>query len=140
MLSSVASKAPGRVGLRYMSNRPGKTTIHKLIEEEGTVLLPGVHDALAACVVQKVGFKAGFVSGFGVSASHLGKPDFGLLTYGALFFFSLSDYNLCFCYLPFFVGFVYMYMGQRMFCSDPLILNGIEPFQIVNEIFWFVKE
>ena len=64
-----------------MSTRPGNTTIHKLIEEEGTVLLPGVHDALSASVVQKVGFKAGYVSGFGVSASHLGKPDFGLLTY-----------------------------------------------------------
>lgn len=58
----------------------GRTRIHRLIEEHGTVLMPGVHDALSACVAQKVGFDAAFVSGFGVSASHLGKPDFGLLT------------------------------------------------------------
>lgn len=58
----------------------GQTRIHRLIEEHGTVVMPGVHDALSACVAQKVGFDAAFVSGFGVSASHLGKPDFGLLT------------------------------------------------------------
>lgn len=84
LLTSVAKQAskiaPGAMGIRYMSTRTGQTTIHRLIEEHGTVLLPGVHDALAACVVQKTGFKAGFISGFGVSASHLGKPDFGLLT------------------------------------------------------------
>ena len=94
MLSSVAkaaSKVPRGAGLRLMSTRTGNTTIHKLIEEHGTVLLPGVHDALAACVLQKVGFQAGFVSGFGVSASHLGKPDFGLLTY---VFFSLEVFSL----------------------------------------------
>lgn len=84
VLMSAAKKAAASgvpvMGLRSMSARSGKTTIHRLIEEHGTVLLPGVHDAFAACVVQKTGFKAGFVSGFGVSASHLGKPDFGLLT------------------------------------------------------------
>lgn len=81
ILTSVAKHASKATkGIRSMSTRPGQTTIHKLIEEQGTVLLPGVHDALAACVVQRTGFKAGFISGFGVSASHLGKPDFGLLT------------------------------------------------------------
>ena len=97
MLRSVAkaaSKVRTQAGVRLMSTRPGNTTIHKLIEEHGTVLLPGVHDALAACVVQKVGFQAGFVSGFGVSASHLGKPDFGLLTYGLASLFSLQLFNL----------------------------------------------
>jgi len=78
-----AARMPRLGSLRAMSTQSsgGQTRIHRLIEEHGTVVMPGVHDALSACVAQKVGFDAAFVSGFGVSASHLGKPDFGLLTY-----------------------------------------------------------
>lgn len=42
--------------------------------------MPGCYDALSAAIVQKTGFSAGFISGYAVSASVLGKPDFGLLT------------------------------------------------------------
>ena len=59
----------------------GKTTMHRLIAEEGAVLMPGVQDAFSAAIAAKAGFKACFVSGFGVSAALLGLPDFGLLTY-----------------------------------------------------------
>lgn len=59
----------------------GKTTMHRLIAEEGAVLMPGVQDAFSAAIAAKTGFKACFVSGFGVSAALLGLPDFGLLTY-----------------------------------------------------------
>ena len=55
----------------------GRTRIHRLIEEEGTVLMPGCYDALSAAIIQKSGFSAGFISGYAVSASLLGKPDFG---------------------------------------------------------------
>lgn len=58
----------------------GRTSIHRLIESEGTVLLPGCYDALSAAIVQMSGFSAGFISGYALSASLLGKPDFGLLT------------------------------------------------------------
>ncbi|XP_008795225.1 carboxyvinyl-carboxyphosphonate phosphorylmutase, chloroplastic-like [Phoenix dactylifera] len=58
----------------------GRTRIHRLIEEEGVVLMPGCYDALSAAIVQKSGFSVGFISGYAVSASLLGKPDFGLLT------------------------------------------------------------
>ncbi|KAL9234196.1 hypothetical protein vseg_009091 [Gypsophila vaccaria] len=58
----------------------GKTTMHKLIEEHGIVLMPGVQDALSASVVEKTGFHACFISGYSVAASYLGVPDFGLLT------------------------------------------------------------
>ncbi|XP_010692874.2 petal death protein isoform X1 [Beta vulgaris subsp. vulgaris] len=58
----------------------GKTTMHRLIAEEGAVLMPGVQDAFSAAIAAKTGFKACFVSGFGVSAALLGLPDFGLLT------------------------------------------------------------
>ncbi|KAL5982690.1 hypothetical protein ACLOJK_016766 [Asimina triloba] len=56
------------------------TRIEKLIQEEGVVLMPGCYDALSAAIVQKSGFSAGFISGYALSASRLGKPDFGLLT------------------------------------------------------------
>ncbi|RWR90207.1 carboxyvinyl-carboxyphosphonate phosphorylmutase, chloroplastic-like protein [Cinnamomum micranthum f. kanehirae] len=56
------------------------TRIHRLIEEQGVVLMPGCYDALSAAIVQKSGFSAGFISGYALSASLLGKPDFGLLT------------------------------------------------------------
>ncbi|CAA7013469.1 unnamed protein product [Microthlaspi erraticum] len=57
-----------------------QTRIHRLIEEQGIVLMPGCYDALSAAIVQQTGFSAGFVSGYALSASLLGKPDFGLLT------------------------------------------------------------
>ncbi|XP_021771673.1 petal death protein-like [Chenopodium quinoa] len=58
----------------------GRTTVHRLIAEEGSVLMPGIQDAFSAAICAKTGFKACFVSGFGVSAALLGLPDFGLLT------------------------------------------------------------
>ncbi|KAE8685692.1 Carboxyvinyl-carboxyphosphonate phosphorylmutase [Hibiscus syriacus] len=57
-----------------------QTRIHRLIEDQGIVLMPGCYDALSAAIVQHSGFSAGFISGYGVSASLLGKPDIGLLT------------------------------------------------------------
>ncbi|XP_010428772.1 PREDICTED: carboxyvinyl-carboxyphosphonate phosphorylmutase, chloroplastic [Camelina sativa] len=57
-----------------------QTRIHRLIEEQGIVLMPGCYDALSAVIVQQTGFSAGFISGYALSASLLGKPDFGLLT------------------------------------------------------------
>ncbi|URD92889.1 carboxyvinyl-carboxyphosphonate phosphorylmutase [Musa troglodytarum] len=61
-------------------NGPRKTRMHRLIEEEGIVLMPGIFDALSAAVLQSLGFRAGFISGYAVSASRLGMPDIGLLT------------------------------------------------------------
>lgn len=56
------------------------TRMQKVIEDEGIVLMPGCYDALSASIIQKTGFKASFVSGYGVAASYIGKPDMGLLT------------------------------------------------------------
>ncbi|KAF3791770.1 Carboxyvinyl-carboxyphosphonate phosphorylmutase [Nymphaea thermarum] len=56
------------------------TRIQQIIEKEGVALLPGCYDALSAAIVQKVGFSAGFISGYSVSAARLGKPDIGLMT------------------------------------------------------------
>ena len=48
---------------------------------QGTpVLMPGVWDALSARLVVHAGFDTAFVSGFCVSGTRLGVPDFGYLT------------------------------------------------------------
>ena len=48
---------------------------------QGTpVLMPGVWDALSARLVVHAGFDTAFVSGFCVSGTRLGLPDFGYLT------------------------------------------------------------
>lgn len=57
-----------------------KTTVHKLIEEHGSLLVPGCYDALSAKLLQRAGHKAAFISGYAVSATLLGEPDLGLLT------------------------------------------------------------
>lgn len=43
------------------------TTIHKLIEQNKTLLIPGVHDALSAKVLAHTGHVSAFVSGYAVS-------------------------------------------------------------------------
>lgn len=58
----------------------GKTTIHRLIEEQNVLLVPGCYDALSAKILQSTGHVAGFISGYAVSATLLGEPDVGLLT------------------------------------------------------------
>lgn len=47
----------------------------------GQILMaPGAPDALAARLVQRAGFGAVYMTGFGATASRLGMPDIGLLT------------------------------------------------------------
>ena len=43
------------------------------------VLAPGAYDAMSARLVEAAGFPAVYMSGFGVTASLLGRPDIGLL-------------------------------------------------------------
>lgn len=80
-----------------------QTRIHRLIEEQGIVLMPGCYDALSAAIVQQTGFSAGFISGYALSASLLGKPDFGLLTCATLLFF-------CCSFIDFFVSLLSFYL------------------------------
>lgn len=55
-------------------------SIHTLIEKEGTLVFPGVYDALGAKLVERAGFPLTFISGYSVAATQLGLPDFGYLT------------------------------------------------------------
>ena len=47
--------------------------------ERRAVVVPGCHDALSAKVIEKCGFEAIQISGYGLAGSFLGKPDVGLV-------------------------------------------------------------
>lgn len=46
----------------------------------GTIVAPGAYDALSARIIEQAGFSAVYMTGFGSTASLLGRPDVGLLT------------------------------------------------------------
>lgn len=49
--------------------------------KRGTILVaPGAHDVLTARIIEKEGFEAVYMTGYGTSASLLGRPDVQLLT------------------------------------------------------------
>jgi carboxyvinyl-carboxyphosphonate phosphorylmutase len=54
--------------------------LRKLIAGGETILAPGAYDALTARIFEQAGFPAIYMTGFGTSASLLGRPDVGLLT------------------------------------------------------------
>ena len=45
------------------------------------IIAPGVYDLISARIADRMGFRAIYVTGYGVVASHLGLPDAGLATY-----------------------------------------------------------
>jgi 2-methylisocitrate lyase-like PEP mutase family enzyme len=55
-------------------------TLRRLIDAGPIVTAPGAPDALTARLVQKAGFPAIYMTGFGATASRLGMPDIGLLS------------------------------------------------------------
>lgn len=57
-----------------------KNKLRTLIAEPGVKAAPAVYDCLGAMTAEQSGFEFIFSSGFGISASLLGKPDFGYLT------------------------------------------------------------
>jgi 2-methylisocitrate lyase-like PEP mutase family enzyme len=54
--------------------------LRELLNRQEAVLLPGVANALAARVIEDIGFKAIYVSGAGVTNTYLGVPDIGLIS------------------------------------------------------------
>lgn len=61
------------------SSSPG-SSLRRLIARNEPLLTPGAFDALSARLVEEAGFDAVYMTGFGASASVLGRPDVGLLT------------------------------------------------------------
>ena len=56
------------------------TRIHRVLDDVGSTVFPGVFDAVSAKIAQRVGFPMAFVSGYSVAATTIGEPDLGLLT------------------------------------------------------------
>ena len=56
------------------------TQLRRLIEADAILMLPGVHDALAARIAEQAGFQALTCGGYASSASLLGAPDVGQLS------------------------------------------------------------
>ena len=54
--------------------------LRQILEQPGILVLPGVYDCIGAKIVEQIGFSAVFTSGFGISGSTLGRPDYGFLT------------------------------------------------------------
>lgn len=54
--------------------------LRDILKSSGILVLPGVYDCVSAKIAEKCGFEVLFTSGFGISATLLGKPDFGFVT------------------------------------------------------------
>jgi 2,3-dimethylmalate lyase len=65
----------------YLRHHTGSVrTLRAMLAEQTPVLAPGAYDALTARLIEQAGFPAVYMTGFGSSASLLGRPDVGLLT------------------------------------------------------------
>jgi methylisocitrate lyase len=54
--------------------------IRQALAQQGQLIMPGVYDALSAKIAARAGFEVMFITGYSLSATLLGEPDFGLLT------------------------------------------------------------
>lgn len=60
--------------------RGGALALRQLLGARRLVRAPGASDALTARLVERAGFPAVYMTGFGATATRLGAPDIGLLT------------------------------------------------------------
>lgn len=60
------------------------TSLADLLARENPLLLPVAHDALSARMIERAGFAAGAIGGFGVIGCRTGLPDLGLASFGEI--------------------------------------------------------
>ncbi len=58
-----------------------KQTLAQLVRSGKFISAPGVYDMISARIADAMGFDALYMTGYGVTASHLGLPDAGLASY-----------------------------------------------------------
>ncbi len=58
--------------------------LRDLLNRPGLLVMPGCHDAISAKLCQQAGFESAFMSGFAVSASRIGQPDTGLISFAEM--------------------------------------------------------
>lgn len=54
--------------------------LREMLNQPGIIVAPGAHNGLSAKIIEEVGFNAIYGTGYGASASYLGRPDVGLMT------------------------------------------------------------
>ena len=54
-------------------------TLRAMLREKKGVILPGAPNALAARIIADLGFKAVYLTGAGLTNTHLGLPDLGFM-------------------------------------------------------------
>ena len=57
------------------------TMLRQLLQERKALPAPGAHDVISAKLIEKAGFKAIQVSGFGLAATYLGLPDMAFISF-----------------------------------------------------------
>ena len=67
-----------------MQRNAGPRRLRELLAGSEPVLAPGAYDGLTARLVEKAGFGAVYMTGFGTAASLLGRPDIGLLSFSEM--------------------------------------------------------
>jgi 2,3-dimethylmalate lyase len=68
------------VGNLLGNDRAPRSRLRELLAAPGPLVAPGAYDALSARLVEQAGFDAVYMTGFGTTASLIGRPDVGLLT------------------------------------------------------------
>ncbi len=58
--------------------------INQSVKDKRFLVVPGVHDALSARLVQKIGFESYFIGGFPAVGARYGLPDIGLKGFGEI--------------------------------------------------------
>jgi carboxyvinyl-carboxyphosphonate phosphorylmutase len=68
------------VGDLLSTDRAPRARLRELLADRAPLLAPGAYDALSARLVEQAGFAAVYMTGFGTTASLIGRPDVGLLS------------------------------------------------------------
>ena len=58
----------------------GPARLRELLAGDRPIVAPGAYDALSARLIEEAGFAVVYMTGFGTTASLIGRPDVGLLT------------------------------------------------------------
>ena len=61
-----------------------RQTLRQLINARRGLVVPGAYDGVSAKLVERAGFPAVYMTGYGVSASRLGMPDMGFAGLGEM--------------------------------------------------------
>src|SRR5436189_5132050 len=54
-----------------------RADLRRLVETKNGLVVPGAYDGVSAKLVERAGFPAVYMTGYGTSASRLGLPDLG---------------------------------------------------------------